>query len=82
MPHGPAESEPEGLIVLGVGEDCGQHTDLLVNLDLKVPVFASKFARVAEVVVEDPAIRTAARESFRFYREQGYPLQDHRLQRL
>ena len=39
-------------------------------------------AGIAEVVVEDPAIRQAARESFRFYREQGYPLQDHRLQRL
>ncbi len=48
----------------------------------KVPPFAKAFARVAEVVVEDPAIRQAARESFRFYREQGYPLQDHRLQRL
>ena len=82
MPHGPADSEPDGLIVLGLGDDCGQHQDLLVNLDLKVPAFASKFARVAEVVVEDPTIRAAARESFRFYREQGYPLQDHRLQRL
>jgi DNA polymerase-3 subunit chi len=25
----------------GLGEDCGQHQDLLVNLDLKVPAFAS-----------------------------------------
>ncbi|MCY1371869.1 DNA polymerase III chi subunit, HolC [compost metagenome] len=82
MPHGPADTEPEGLIVLGLGDDCGQHEDLLVKLDLKVPVFANRFARVAEVVVEDPTIRAAARESFRFYREQGYPLQDHRLQRL
>jgi DNA polymerase-3 subunit chi len=46
-----------------------------------VPAFASLRPR-GEVVVEDPAIRQAARESFRFYREQGYPLQDHRLQRL
>jgi DNA polymerase-3 subunit chi len=82
VPHGPAESEPEGQVVLGVGDSCGDHHDLLVNLDLKVPAFAKAFARVAEVVVEDPAIRQAARESFRFYREQGYPLQDHRLQRL
>jgi DNA polymerase-3 subunit chi len=66
----------------GLGDDCGEHQDLLVNLDLKVPAFAQRFARVAEVVVEDPVIRQAARESFRFYREQGYPLQDHRLQRL
>ena len=82
VPHGPAEAEPEGQVVLGVGDSCGDHHDLLVNLDLKVPAFAKAFARVAEVVVEDPAIRQAARESFRFYREQGYPLQDHRLQRL
>ncbi|WOE80648.1 DNA polymerase III subunit chi [Pseudomonas protegens] len=82
VPHSPAESEADGLIVLGLGQDPGDHNDLLVNLDLKVPAFASRFARIAEVVVEDPTIRQAARESFRFYREQGYPLQDHRLQRL
>ena len=82
--HDVMADEPERLlqIVLGLSADCGEHQDLLVNLDLKVPAFASKFARVAEVVVEDPTIRAAARESFRFYREQGYPLQDHRLQRL
>ncbi len=82
VPHGPAESEPEGSVVLGLGDDPGTHQDLLVNLDQRVPPFASRFARIAEVVVEDPSIRQAARESFRFYREQGYPLQDHRLQRL
>ncbi|MBC2657595.1 DNA polymerase III subunit chi [Pseudomonas sp. MSSRFD41] len=82
VPHGPAESEPEGQIVLGLGQDPGEHADLLVNLDLKVPTFAPRFTRIAEVVVEDPTIRQAARESFRFYREQGYSLQDHRLQRL
>jgi len=80
--HGGAESEAEGLVVLGLGDSCGGHPDLLINLDLKVPAFAKGFARVAEVVVEDSAIRQAARESFRFYREQGYSLQDHRLQRL
>jgi DNA polymerase-3 subunit chi len=68
--------------VLGLGDDAGAHQDLLVNLDLRIPAFFKNFARVAEIVVEDPAIRLAARESFRFYREQGYPLQDHRLQRL
>ena len=82
VPHSAREEQPDGCIVLGLGEDPGEHQDLLVNLDLRVPAFASRFARVAEVVVEDPAIRQAARESFRYYREQGYPLQDHRLQRL
>jgi DNA polymerase-3 subunit chi len=67
---------------MGIANDPGQHQDLLVNLDLRIPEFFKRFARIAEIVVEDPAIRLAARESFRFYREQGYPLQDHRLQRL
>lgn len=82
VPHGNAEDDVDAPVVLGLGDDAGAHQDLLVNLDLRIPPFFKHFARVAEVVVEDPAIRLAARESFRFYREQGYPLQDHRLQRL
>ena len=82
IPHGDAEDDQVAPVVLGLGEDPGQHQDLLVNLDLRIPDFFKRFARVAEIVVEDPAIRLAARESFRFYREHGYPLQDHRLQRL
>ncbi|NER62946.1 DNA polymerase III subunit chi [Pseudomonas sp. MAFF212427] len=82
VPHSAAEDDPETAVALGLGDDPGSHHDLLVNLDLKVPAFAGRFARIAEIVVEEPAIRAAARDSFRFYREQGYALQDHRLQRL
>ncbi|HEX8593496.1 MAG TPA: DNA polymerase III subunit chi [Pseudomonas sp.] len=82
VPHSHAEDDSVCPVVLGLSEDPGQHQDLLVNLDLRIPEFFKRFTRVAEIVVEDPAIRLAARESFRFYREHGYPLQDHRLQRL
>ena len=82
VPHSAAEDDADAAVALGVGDDPGSHADLLVNLDLKVPAFAARFARIAEIVVEEPAIRAAARDSFRFYREQGYALQDHRLQRL
>ena len=82
VPHSNTEDEPDGVIVMGLADAPPSHQDLLINLDLKVPDFFKRFARVAEVVVEDPAVRQAARESFRFYREQGYPLQDHKLQRL
>jgi len=82
LPHSVLADAPDAPIALGMGADAGDHQDLLINLALAVPPFFKQFARIAEVVVEDPAIRQAARESFRFYREQGYPLQDHRLQRL
>ena len=50
--------------------------------DPRGPRLRPELSRVAELVVEEPAIRQAARDKFRFYREQGYPLQDHRLPRI
>lgn len=82
VPHGDAENDNLAPVVLGLGDDPGKHQDLLINLDLHIPAFFTQFARVAEVVIEDPAVRQAARTSFRAYREQGYAPQDHRLQRL
>ncbi|MHA6163858.1 DNA polymerase III subunit chi [Pseudomonas sichuanensis] len=82
VPHDHAELHPDARVALGVGSDAGEHRDLLINLGGDVPGFVKQFERVAEIVVEAPAIRQAARERFRFYREQGYALQDHRLQRL
>ncbi|MBF8729176.1 MULTISPECIES: DNA polymerase III subunit chi [Pseudomonas] len=82
VPHDPAEVNAEATVALGLGDDAGTHRDLLINLGAEIPGFVGQFERVAEIVVEEPGIRQAARERFRFYREQGYALQDHRLQRL
>lgn len=53
--------------------------DILVNLDTQVPLFFSRFERVAEIVNQDPAIRDAGRERYRFYKDRGYDLSHHRL---
>ncbi len=82
VPHGDAESDEVAPVVLGLGDDPGAHQDLLINLDLRIPAFFKRFARVAELVIEDPAVRQSARDNFRSYREQGYAPQDHRLQRF
>ncbi|MNC55534.1 DNA polymerase III subunit chi [compost metagenome] len=82
MPHDLAEVHADADVVLGLADNAGEHHGLLINLGASVPGFVGQFERVAEIVVEEPAIRQSARERFRFYREQGYALQDHRLQRL
>ncbi|MDZ5605131.1 DNA polymerase III subunit chi [Pseudomonas sp. RP23018S] len=82
VPHDLTETDPAGQVVLGIGASAYDHADLLINLAADVPAFVGQFQRVAEIVVEAPAIRQAARERFRFYRERGYALTDHRLQRL
>ena len=82
IPHSLAEEHADAPIALALGDEPGLHDDLLINLGAGIqPAFAG-FARLAEIVLDDPASRQAARECFRFYRDKGYPLQDHRLTRL
>jgi len=82
LPHGVTEEDADAPIALGLGDDPGSHHDLLINLALVVPPFCERFERIAELVVNEPAIRQASRTNYRVYRERGYPLQDHRLPRI
>jgi DNA polymerase-3 subunit chi len=82
VPHSLIEAADSAPVALGLDGQGSEYNDLLINLGLTPPTAFERFARVAEIVVEEPAIRQSARESFRFYREKGYPLQDHRLTRL
>jgi DNA polymerase-3 subunit chi len=51
----------------------------LINLQLGIPDFFSRFQRVAEVVTQEPASLSALRESWKFYKERGYQLEKHDL---
>lgn len=79
LPHalnGDADSE---LVAIGWGQEPQGHDDLLVNLQLEIPPFFSRFHRVAEVVTQDERSLEALRRSWRFYRERGYELEKHDL---
>jgi len=67
-------------VIIGQGEEPDpEHRDLLINLSDQVPLFFSRFERVAEIVGGNEAARKQARERFRFYRDRGYPLNSHEL---
>ncbi|MEW6353369.1 MAG: DNA polymerase III subunit chi [Pseudomonadota bacterium] len=53
--------------------------NVLINLSSAVPLFFSRFARVAEIVGGDADVRQSARERFRFYRDRGYTLESHTI---
>ena len=55
------------------------HQDVLINLSASIPDFFSRFKRVAEIVPQEAERRDSARESFRFYKERGYPLNYHKM---
>jgi DNA polymerase-3 subunit chi len=79
MPHALAGEEQSEQIAIGWGQDPGKHSDLLINLQLEIPSFFSRFARVAEVVTQDEDSLAALRKSWLFYKERGYHLEKHDL---
>jgi DNA polymerase-3 subunit chi len=52
---------------------------VLINLAAEVPLFFSRFERVAELVNQDADIRQQGRGRYSFYKERGYPLRTHEI---
>lgn len=82
IPHGIVGStEAVGAPVLighaaELGEDMAVD-GLLINLTDEPPAFVGRFARAAEIVVEQT--RASGRMRYKHYREQGYPLKHHEI---
>lgn len=66
-------------IVIGCDTPPDIKPEVLINLGSEVPGFFSRFERVIEIVAGDEVTRTQARQRFKFYRERGYPLETHEL---
>ena len=79
LPHALKGQEHDDTIAIGWGQDPGNHNDLLINLQLDIPPFFSRFARVAEVVTQDEQSLAALRKAWTFYRERGYELNKYDL---
>lgn len=84
LPHarlGADDGDTRPGIEIGTGDDAGDHSDVLINLALKVPSFHSRFARVTEIVVQDEQVLQATRASWKFYNDSGFPLQRHDMRK-
>ena len=64
-------------VLIGHNAEPPLECDVLINLAEQVPLFFSRFPRVAEIVGSDETQKQQARERFRFYRDRGYPLNTH-----
>jgi len=51
----------------------------LLNLSNEVPPSFSRFEQLVEIVSSDDAVRLPARDRFKFYRDRGYEIQSHDL---
>jgi DNA polymerase-3 subunit chi len=66
-------------VTIGHADLAAPPADVLVNLSTATAANFAGFTRVAEVVTADPASRQAARERYRWYREQGCELHNHTI---
>lgn len=77
IPHGLYGQEHSETVAIGWGQEPDNHGDLLINLQLEVPSFFSRFKRVAEVVTQEADSLPALRKSWKFYQSRGYQLEKH-----
>lgn len=74
-----ADAAPTAPVVLSAGIEPAQAPEVLLNLDAGVPALALRAARVVEFIDGNPALRTAGRERFRRYRDQGITPNTHKI---
>ena len=67
-------------VVIGDGEEPDGDRALLINEDEEIPAFTDRFARIAEVINQDDAIRRSGRAHYAYYRDQGFELHYHRIE--
>jgi DNA polymerase-3 subunit chi len=78
---GGALEAPLPPVLIGAAEPPETHHGVMMNLGSDVPPFFSRFERVVEIVGGDAAQRAKSRERFKFYRDRGYELKTHNLQK-
>jgi DNA polymerase-3 subunit chi len=79
VPHAMQEKTDPSMtpVIIGSNGEAGEEHDVMINLAPEVPNFFSRFERVAELIDKEPEIKAAGRARFRFYRDRGYPLNTH-----
>ncbi len=81
VPHASCEEDTaaEAPVLLSHRLEPDASRQVLINLAADVPLFFSRFERVAELVNQDPAIRQQGRSRYSFYKQRGYELKTHEI---
>ena len=70
--------DEEAKVEITYTTNAGEHHDVLINLSSQIPEYFSRFARAAEIVIQEPKILENTREHYKFYKQRGYPITQHK----
>ena len=72
----------EAPVTIGHGEHFPNHSQVMINLNNKVPEFASKFNRIIEIVESNEKKKEIARLRYRQYKKNDYEIHNHKIDNL
>lgn len=75
----PRDEKISAAVAIGVGAAPDPFTDVLINLSDNLPHAFQRFERVLELVPASEEQRLKARERYSFYKQRGYALHYHDL---
>jgi DNA polymerase-3 subunit chi len=84
LPHNLYGDGPDPAPPIQIGFDATpeKHRDILINLHPEVPAFYTQFARVLELIANNPTAQEAGRTRYRFYRTKNLEINTHKLQTI
>ena len=77
----PRDDKLNAKVAIGVGTAPDFYAHVLINLSDALPHQFQRFERLLELVPASEEQRLKARERYSFYKQRGYPLQYHNLEK-
>jgi DNA polymerase III subunit chi len=83
LPHDLCDGHNHGNapVLIGWNEHLPDNCQVMINLTEDIPATADKFSRIIEIVAGNKEFRQSARNRYRNYRDRGYELHDHLLEK-
>lgn len=78
LPHGLGHDEHEA-VTISWADEPGEHHQVMINLATQIPSWHGRFETVLEIIYDQDQVIERKRESFRYYKQRGYPLRYHEL---
>jgi len=69
-------------VTIGFGNSFPEQSQVMINLDYKIPQFAFNFDRIVEIVGGNDTNKQHARRRYRQYKDENYETYDHKIDTL
>ncbi|MEC8409542.1 MAG: DNA polymerase III subunit chi, partial [Pseudomonadota bacterium] len=79
VPHALAESAVFEPVVIGTEVRQAEYGDVFINLSVHPCQNLTRYQRINEIMSDDPEELQAGRQSYRFYQQQGFQPETHKL---